>query len=160
MESTRATGAGALAPAERGAERLRFLANEVVVHVPGPAVGRAYCLVEFEGPHDDMPPLHVHRSEDEAFHVLAGRLSVHVGDESVDLAAGDCLVAPRGTPHTYRVESDCARWLAVCSPAGFDDFVREVAAAGADVSPPVLTETAARYGIEILGPPGALPARL
>lgn len=114
--------------------------------------------MEFHGPGGDMPPLHVHRAEDEAFYVLAGRLSLHVGDVSAELAAGDCLVAPRGTPHTYRVESDeGARWLVICSPAGFEDFVREVAAAGESLPPPALTETAARYGIVILGPPGTLP---
>jgi hypothetical protein len=58
----------------------------------------------------------------------------------------------------YRVESDEARWLALVAPAGFEAFVREVAAAGTDVDPAVLTDISVRYGIEILGPPGALPA--
>ncbi len=137
--------------------RLGFLANEVVLHVPGAATGGAYCLAEFEGPGGDMPPLHVHRSVDEAFYVLDGVMSLFVGDEWAELAAGDSLVAPRGTPHTYRVESDGARWLVACSPAGFDDFVREVASAGRNLAPPALADAAARYGIEVLGPPGALP---
>lgn len=149
MEFTRKTGEQ---------RRLEFLANEVVLHVPGAATGGTYCLAEFEGPRGDMPPLHVHRSVEEAFYVLDGVLSLFVGDESAELAAGDSLVAPRGTPHTYRVESDRARWLVVCSPAGFDDFVREVASAGERIEPPALAEKAARYGIEVLGPPGALPA--
>jgi quercetin dioxygenase-like cupin family protein len=139
-------------------QRLSFLANEVVVHVPGAATGQAYCLAEFEGPVGDMPPLHAHRSVDEAFYVLDGALSLFVGDKSTKLAAGEALVAPRGTPHTYRVESERARWLVVCSPAGFDEFVREVAAAGELLAPPALAETAARYGIDVLGPPGMLPA--
>jgi hypothetical protein len=66
--------------------------------------------------------------------------------------------APRGVPHVYRVESDGARWLALASPAGFETFVREVAGADGELGPAELTGIAARYGIEILGPPGTLPA--
>ena len=66
--------------------------------------------------------------------------------------------APRGIPHVYRVESDGARWLALASPAGFETFVREVAQADGELGPAELTGIAARYGIEVLGPPGTLPA--
>jgi quercetin dioxygenase-like cupin family protein len=141
-----------------GEEQRRFLANDFWIRVPGEATAGAYCLLEFEGPHGDMPPLHVHRSEDEAFYLLSGRLSLHLEGEAVELSPGDAFVAPRGAPHTYRVESDRARWLVLCSPAGFEEFVSEVAAAGADPGPELLTAAAARRGIEILGPPGALPA--
>ena len=43
-------------------------------------------------------------------------------------------------------------------PAGFEEFVCEVAAGGGVLGPEALTEAAARYEIEILGPPGTLPA--
>jgi hypothetical protein len=55
----------------------------------------------------------------------------------------------------------------ITTPAGFDAFVREVAEpapaddlppAGRAVDPAVLGQAAAKVGIEILGPPGALPA--
>ena len=80
---------------------------------------------------------------------------------------GESFFAPRGIAHVYRVESDEARWLGVGNPAGFADFVREasdVATAGgyppADREPDIarVAEAAARYGIELLGPPGTLPA--
>jgi hypothetical protein len=71
-------------------------------------------------------------------------------------------------PQTERVTSaDAARVLDVNSPAGFEEFV---AAAGrraesltlppAAGSPPDLEQlatAAAAHGIELLGPPGALP---
>ena len=114
-----------------------------------------------------MPPLHVHHEHDETFFVLEGRLSLHLPGGSVELGPGESFFAPRGIPHVYRVESERARWLGVGNPAGFADFVREASdVATRDGFPPAdrepdiarVGEAAARYGIELLGPPGTLPA--
>jgi uncharacterized RmlC-like cupin family protein len=112
-----------------------------------------------------MPPLHVHRSEDEAWHVLEGRLSIHLPGRSSEIGPGEAAFGPRGVPHTYRVESEQATCLAVTTPSGFDAFVRELGepAPVHELPPPRehdvarIAEIAARYGIEILGPPGAMP---
>lgn len=48
-----------------------------------------------------IAPLHLHRSDDEAWYVLEGVLRVKVGNEDVELSAGSGVLAPRGTPHTY-----------------------------------------------------------
>ena len=80
-------------------------------------------IVEMLGTRGEMPPLHVHHREDEAFVVLDGELSIHLPGGSSVLRAGEALVAPRGISHTYRVETDRARWLAVSTPAGFVSFV-------------------------------------
>jgi uncharacterized RmlC-like cupin family protein len=104
-----------------------------------------------------MPPLHVHHGDDETFYILEGRMTLFVGELTIDVPAGSCAFAPRGLPHTYRVESDRARWLVTGSPAGFDAFVRDVAAAGSDVAPSELASISGRHGIELLGPPGMLP---
>ena len=114
-----------------------------------------------------MPPLHVHHRDDEAFYVLDGELSLFVAGEQFVLATGQAALAPRGVPHSYRVESEEAHWLVITTPAGFESFVREVAEpapaeelprAGRPHDPAVLAQAAAKVGIEILGPPGALPA--
>ena len=148
-------------PTERSETRpLLFLGNPYRIHVDGETGGRAYCLVEAEGPRGGMPPLHVHRIDDEAFYVLEGNLRLFVGDGELEVGAGQCVIAPRGVPHTYRVESETAHWLVIGSPAGFDDFVGEVADAGEAVGPEELTEISGRYGIQILGPPGMLPTQV
>jgi hypothetical protein len=48
------------------------------------------------------------------------------------------------------------------TPAGFEGFVRAVGAPapGPLPTPDELARTAAQHGIEILGPPGMLPAEL
>lgn len=123
-------------------------------------------LVDAEAERGNMPPLHVHHDEDEVFYVVAGRLSVLTPGSTVTLAPGEAAFAPRGVPHTYRVESDTARWTVATTAGGFASFVAETStsAAADGYAPPelmpepaVLVEAAARQGIEILGPPGATP---
>jgi quercetin dioxygenase-like cupin family protein len=145
---------------------LWFLANLATIKIDGAETGGAWSMVELAGPEGDMPPLHLHSREDEGFYVLEGSLTVFVGGEEIALAPGDCAVAPRGEPHAYRVDSDQARWLAITSPSGFERFVAAVAQPAAaatlppappSIDPAQVAEIAATYGIEILGPPGALP---
>ena len=142
-----------------------FVQNLVYVRVAGAETGGAYSVVELAGREGDMPPLHVHHHEDEAFYVLDGRLTLFVGGDRLELEAGDCAVAPRGVPHVYRVESAEARWLGVASPT-FGEFVLEASVPAETetipdgppaFTPEQLAELAARYGIDVLGPPGMLP---
>src|SRR6266851_9565695 len=48
-----------------------------------------------------IAPLHLHRTDDEAWYVLEGVLRVRVGNDDVELRAGSGVLVPRGTPHTY-----------------------------------------------------------
>jgi quercetin dioxygenase-like cupin family protein len=47
-------------------------------------------------------PLHSNEVEHEQY-VLQGRARIVIGDESHDVAAGDVLYIPAGTPHSYTV---------------------------------------------------------
>jgi quercetin dioxygenase-like cupin family protein len=145
---------------------LWFIDNLAEVHLDGEQTGGAWSLVELSGRRGDMPPLHVHRNEDEAFYVLDGELRVWVGDAELVVPAGRAAFAPRDVPHTYRVTSESARWLALANSAGFERFVRAVAEpapaaqippAGREHDAAVLAQIAAAHDIELLGPPGMLP---
>jgi quercetin dioxygenase-like cupin family protein len=147
-------------------EAIWFIDNLARVVVDGAASGGTLAVVEIEGRRGDMPPLHVHRREDETFYVLEGRLSLHLPDGSIELGPGEAAFAPKDFPHVYRVESETARWLGIAAPAGFDAFVREVGEPapepllppeGRAHDPARLAEIGAAYGIELLGPPGTLP---
>jgi mannose-6-phosphate isomerase-like protein (cupin superfamily) len=145
---------------------LWFIDNLVHVHVDGATSDGKLALIEEHAARGDMPPLHVHHRDDETFYVIDGELSLFVAGEQRTLGPGQAALAPRGVPHSYRVESERARWLVITTPAGFDSFIREVAEpAAADELPPrgrpldpdLLAQAAAKVGIEILGPPGVLP---
>ena len=112
-------------------------------------------------------PLHVHHNEDEWFYVLEGELRLWVGGTTVEAPAGSFAFGPKDVPHTFEVASDTACFLLVTQPAGFESFVELLGqpAPSLTIPPPMeppadptpLIEAAARFGIEILGPPG-IPA--
>jgi len=113
----------------------------------------------------DSPPLHVHHTEDEIFHVLEGELVIRAGTESIRLTPGQTLLAPKGVEHTYLVANDRAHWLVITSRGDFERFVREAARpAETDTLPPrsappspdemrAFAELTLRHGIELVGPP-------
>jgi quercetin dioxygenase-like cupin family protein len=149
-----------------GIAPLWFIDGLVHIHVSGDETGGQYSLLENHVPQGDMPPLHVHHDEDEVFHVLDGELTLFLPGQEVALSAGETFRAPRDIPHTYRVESTTARLLVFCAPARFDGFVRavsepapeeELPPRGRPFDPEAFAATAAEYGIDLLGPPGALP---
>jgi mannose-6-phosphate isomerase-like protein (cupin superfamily) len=64
-----------------------------------------------------IAPSHLHRSDDEAWIVLEGRLGFRIGDEEREVVAGEWVLVPRGTPHSYwNPSSDPARYLLVMTP--------------------------------------------
>ena len=81
-------------------------------------------------------------------------------DRRWELSEGGVAFLPRNIPHAYRFTSETVDILAVCTPAGTEDFFR---AAGWDLSRPKPAEweitpasmaaAAAATGQRILGPP-------
>lgn len=65
--------------------------------------------------------LHVHHSEDIAWHVLEGILSFRFEAEVRLVTAGETLFVPAGTPHSYG-EGD-ARYLVIAPPRLFELFL-------------------------------------
>jgi len=147
-------------------ELLWFLDTLVTIQV-GHATGTdKVSLMEHLTRRGDSPPLHIHRSQDEVFHLLDGEVLIHRPDEGdVTLGAGDTLLAPKGQPHTYRVESETARWLIVTNGTDFENFVRAASRpAEAPELPPAspppteeqvaeLGRLSAKFGIDLVGPP-------
>ena len=72
------------------------------------AQGRALAIHEWRGSGPSY--LHVHNSDDEAWHVLEGELQFRFADRSVVVAAGGTVFVPAGVPHTYQASSG-ARYL-------------------------------------------------
>ena len=73
------------------------------------------------------PPWHVQPADDETFHILEGEITFWAGDPDQALCvagAGSVVSIPRGTPHSFRIESDQARWVSFHTPAGHERFYR------------------------------------
>jgi hypothetical protein len=109
-----------------------------------------------------MPPLQSHPAET-TYSVIEGSVTFFVGDALLAADAGDVVVAPDGVAHTFRLESDRARWriaTRVSSVARFDDLGRALACPGSMTENDEATVgvLAAANGIRILGSPGTLPS--
>jgi mannose-6-phosphate isomerase-like protein (cupin superfamily) len=82
---------------------------------------RDFVIVEWEDPGGTdwewISPWHIHHADDEAWHVLEGRLRFRLGDEIVDAPAGTTVFAEKGTPHMYgNPFPEPARYLLVMTP--------------------------------------------
>jgi quercetin dioxygenase-like cupin family protein len=90
------------------------------------------------------PPLHTH-PEAELFVVLEGELQFtsYVDGELQTIVgqAGDCVIVPGGTPHTFTCDDPAgARFVFICLPAGREQFFAE---AGVPVTPATRAQAAA-----------------
>jgi len=82
------------------------------------------------------PPLH-HHAFDEAFYVVEGELTFQLGDALATAPAGTLAFAPGGVEHTLANLGPAeARYLLLCTPAGFERYFDRIAAEAAGVAPP------------------------
>lgn len=103
--------------------------------VDGPHTGERFAVVHHPiAPRALAAPLHYHHNEDEYSYVLEGTLGALLGDEVVTARPGTWVFKPRGQWHTFwnAGEAPC-HIIEVISPAGFEDYFREVAEAWGDV---------------------------
>jgi len=148
------------------ANQLWFQNSLVTIQVSMSEGQDGISILEHFVPYGFSPPLHLHRTEDEALHVLEGEFRVRVRDQEHRLGAGDSMLAPKGIPHTYRVESPKGgRCLTITMRGDFERFVRDVSRPAerpelpAPAGPPsaeaiqALRTAAAKFGIELVGPP-------
>jgi mannose-6-phosphate isomerase-like protein (cupin superfamily) len=111
------------------------------------------------------PNLHVHTREDEMFFVLDGVMTVQVGDQLHEIAAGGLAWGARGTPHAFanRAE-DPLRLMIMWIPGGaeglFLDMRNYLQAAGGAPDPQIVADLQARYGATHVGPPIPIPGGL
>lgn len=147
-------------PADGGDARWWFGAL-AVIRATGADTDGQMCIVEVTEPPGTEAPLHVHHREDEAFWILDGRVTLEVGDTTIDAGPGDYAFGPRGVPHRYTVGPEGCRMLFICTPAGFENLVREMSVpAAARALPPAdgpepdwehVAQVATRNACELLG---------
>lgn len=141
---------------------LQVVADIITVLVtPEQSQGAYLLFTSRTAPGAGVPP-HRHDQEDETFYVLRGRYAFLRDGEQIVVGPGESVFVPRGAAHGFQniAESE-AELLIVTSPGRLHEgFFADLGIAlptGATerVAPPaipVIVETAARYGIEMLPP--------
>jgi quercetin dioxygenase-like cupin family protein len=126
--------------------------------------GGAYSLIHFTGSPGFTTPYHVHHTEDEAFYVLDGKLTVIVDGKKMVLGANAYLFLPRGVPHGFRCSGEKdSHVLTHVMPGGKVGFVGMMLDMATPVrghvlpqpTPPDLPKLKAlceKHKIDILGP--------
>lgn len=145
---------------------LWFLNTRVKIDVAAADGEDGMSVIRHWAPFGDSPPLHVHDTEDEIFHVIEGKLRWIVGDRELTASAGQTIIAPKGVAHTYCVESKSgARFMTVTSNGDFEAMVREASrpATSAGLPEPggppsreqadALAALCARHKIRLVGEP-------
>ncbi len=97
------------------------------------------------------PPLHLHLNQEEWFYVIEGEVAFQVGEQRVNLHAGDSVVAPRRVPHTFSsVGAAPSRMIIAFCPAGrMEQYFRDAEHAGKSAGD---AEFMQRYEMERVGP--------
>jgi quercetin dioxygenase-like cupin family protein len=123
--------------------------------------GGLLTVVEVTEPPGAAAPLHVHHREDEGFWILDGEVTLHVGEETIEAGAGDFAWGPRDVPHGYTVGSNGCRMLFICTPAGFENLVRDMSVpaetrtlprdSGEQPDMEMVAAVAQKHGCELLG---------
>ena len=144
-------------PTARGQQRW-FFGMLAEVKASSADTGGRYTFVEMTAPAGLQVPLHVHHTEDEGFYVVEGSITVQLGEELIEVGAGEHAYGPHGIPHRFTVGPDGARMLWILAPGGFEDFIEEVSVPAetptvppAHILPPEnAAEIALKHGNELL----------
>lgn len=139
-----------------------FLGSLVNFRVTGEHTGDSLAVLEHRNEYGYAPPVHRHLSADETLVVLEGELRAELDGESYTAGAGSAVFLPRRLAHSFLITSPEARYLSLHTPTtGFEAFTREAGTLDdgsghppqTPPTPQELRRIAARYDIEIIGPP-------
>ena len=121
----------------------------------GGETGESVMMFEETAPAGTETTYHLHHDSDEVAYVLAGEVTMKIGDEITIGRAGSCAFFPRNVPHAWKnTGSETARILFLYTPAKaggfFEDMLKEPAMpANGDAA----NKIRQRHGWEVVGPP-------
>jgi quercetin dioxygenase-like cupin family protein len=134
-------------------EVVNLLALGVRFMIDGEQTGGTFSLVEHPLPPRALgAPVHTHKNEDEYSYVLEGRVGVQLGEEVLEAGPGELVFKPRGVAHAFWNAGDQpARLLEIISPAGFENYFREMAPllAAPERDQAAIDDVVARYELDI-----------
>lgn len=110
---------------------------------PFSASGESFGVHEWRG--SGPAKLHLHRFDDEAWHVLEGELKFRFADRTETAGPGTTVFVPAGTAHTYSAAAG-ARYLIVLTPR----LSALIAALQADRDPAHQQDIYRRFDSELL----------
>lgn len=113
-----------------GGKNYDWSADHTFVKVSAADTGGQYTLMEDNLKAHFALGLHMHRYHAETFYILEGDIDFFVDGDWMTARPGTCLHIPPGVPHACTLANGTgeARMLMIYQPAGFDQFLEEMAA--------------------------------
>ncbi len=96
-----------------------------VMLATGEQTGGNYSLMWELCPKGSGSPPHYH-DQDEQFYLMDGEITYKAGDQTLEASGGSFVLIPRGTVHSFRVDSEAATLLNSYTPAGFERTIVEL----------------------------------
>jgi mannose-6-phosphate isomerase-like protein (cupin superfamily) len=143
---------------DRFQDELLMMGGQFDCKVSGKDTDGQLCIYDTYREEKGGPALHLHHGQDEWFYVIRGEFVVKVGDELLNLKAGDCALAPRKVAHAFAKVSDGpAQMLVLFQPAGsIEEFFKEMSKLGKEIPKDwqkSLAQLMRKHGMELVGPP-------
>jgi quercetin dioxygenase-like cupin family protein len=118
-----------------------LVGDTYTILVSGNDTAGRYCLIDMHIPPGGGPPPHRHDFE-EMFSVLEGEIEATFRGKKTIIRAGETINIPANAPHQFQNKSkQPARLLCLCSPAGQEEFFKEVGV-------PVATRTTSPHPLD------------
>lgn len=131
-------------------ERVAMGPASVAIKATGEDTAGTLYLGEVEIPPGFQgPPPHVHERLHDMFFVIDGSLMMRLGDEERPVEPGTFVCVPPGVVHTFSNPGEApVRFLNFNTPAGWEEYMRDLAAAssaGRAPTPEEIGRIASRY---------------
>lgn len=105
---------------------ISLVGDTYTILLSGEDTAGRYCLIDMFIPPQGGPGPHRHDFE-ETFIVLEGEMEATFRGKKTTVRAGETLHIPANAPHHFHnASSKATRLLCICSPAGQENFFREV----------------------------------
>jgi quercetin dioxygenase-like cupin family protein len=110
----------------KNAVHLGVVGDTYTILLSGTDTVGQFCLIDMHVPPGGGPPPHRHDFE-ETFVLLEGQIDATFRGEKRAVKAGETINVPANAPHQFHNSSSSAvRMLCICSPAGQEEFFREI----------------------------------
>ena len=113
-------------PDDPGLPYIGLVGDTYTITVSGQDTAGRYCVIDMHIPPGGGPPPHRHEFE-ETFILLEGEIQATFRGKKTTVRTGSTIHIPANAPHQFHnASSQPARMICICSPAGQENFFREV----------------------------------